>query len=365
MDAAASPDSKLFELVYNDCRQQYEEVCKDLTGLVTLSYKDLEIIYGHYHNTQCYLNRNPRWLIKSDLNADGIYLKFAVIQSLEQIMQLYQSIPSHQLELSFRHIHPSLAFPRLRDHNWDTWTLIGKNTSDKTLKLLLDACQPFLCSPSGEQVQAPMTITFLGCGDGREIEAFVERYGTAGYHLVGIDQSQRLIELARQRLGDTATLYHRDLNQLPEIVAPQSIDLFFVLGVFDAQTLDARQAVQISNNLQPCLKPGAIGFSASYGAHLLAGVDYRNLGYDVLSGVLKPRLFSNSYPDVYVIENSTRPSSSGYLPAQALYQEAMAWHRYPDLLKRLAPFAWNIPPAIHQWVCEDMSTDNQRQAYAS
>jgi len=62
-----------------------------------------------------------------------------------------------------------------------------------------------------------------GCGPGHSAEWFVQR----GARVTGIDLSVRMIEIARERLGDRARLVCGDAGALRGIVTDASLDLVF------------------------------------------------------------------------------------------------------------------------------------------
>ena len=60
----------------------------------------------------------------------------------------------------------------------------------------------------------PTTILELGCGEGFVLSALAE--GGIEAELTGIDLSERAVRVARQRLGNRATIEHRDARELIE-----------------------------------------------------------------------------------------------------------------------------------------------------
>ena len=135
-----------------------------------------------------------------------------------------------------------------------------------------------------------------------------------------------------------------------------------MLGVVDAQTLNAKQAADILRKIKPCLKPKAIGVSASYGAQMINRRDYHNLGYGVISGVYKPNLFSGHYPNVYILENSSHPVDAKHLPATEFYLESKTWCNHPQLLEQLSPFSdQQIAPNAYDHPICDMQIGNTGQ----
>jgi SAM-dependent methyltransferase len=108
---------------------------------------------------------------------------------------------------------------------------------------LLDAIE----SPS------PYTILDLGCGPGRDLKTF----SALGHHAIGLDGSERFVEMARAYSG--CDVWHQDLLHLD--LPPEKFDgifanavLFHVPGAALPQVLAA---------LYGALKPGGVLFSSN------------------------------------------------------------------------------------------------------
>src|SRR6476469_7372535 len=56
------------------------------------------------------------------------------------------------------------------------------------------------------------TVIDAGCGSGRITEVLIERLPRG--HVIALDQSQSMIDAARERLGDAAELRHLDVLDL-------------------------------------------------------------------------------------------------------------------------------------------------------
>src|SRR4051812_41648864 len=84
-------------------------------------------------------------------------------------------------------------------------------------------------APSYDRISAPMeglgrevlerlplrgdeTALDAGCGTGRVTEALIERLPHG--RVIGVDGSAGMVQQARERLGDRATLLHQDLLEL-------------------------------------------------------------------------------------------------------------------------------------------------------
>ncbi|GAA4381424.1 class I SAM-dependent methyltransferase [Nocardioides caricicola] len=67
-----------------------------------------------------------------------------------------------------------------------------------------------------------------GCGTGRDAAALLERW--PGVRMVGIDGSQQMLDQARERLGDRATLIRADL--LEPLPVPEPVDAVMSVAAF-------------------------------------------------------------------------------------------------------------------------------------
>jgi SAM-dependent methyltransferase len=85
----------------------------------------------------------------------------------------------------------------------------------------------------------PRTILELGCGEGYVLEAFLQ--GGVEAELSGVELSERAVKLARARLGERATIEHRDAREL--VAKGRHFDMVMMLEVLEhipepAQMLD-------------------------------------------------------------------------------------------------------------------------------
>lgn len=87
-----------------------------------------------------------------------------------------------------------------------------------------------------------------GCGPGRYLLDLLDR----GARVVGIDGTPAMIELARRRLGDRATLHHHDLNRPLDMLADASFDAAVLALVL--QHIDDRAG--LLRELFRVLRPG-------------------------------------------------------------------------------------------------------------
>src|SRR5262249_20883184 len=71
------------------------------------------------------------------------------------------------------------------------------------------------------------TVLDAGCGSGRATLRLLERLPEG--HVIAVDSSEAMVEHARERLGDRATVLHRDLTQLE---LDREVDAVFSNAVF-------------------------------------------------------------------------------------------------------------------------------------
>lgn len=75
----------------------------------------------------------------------------------------------------------------------------------------------------------PRTILELGCGEGYVLEAFLQ--GGVQAELSGVELSERAVRLARERLGERATIEHRDAREL--VANNRHFDMVMMLEVLE------------------------------------------------------------------------------------------------------------------------------------
>jgi demethylmenaquinone methyltransferase/2-methoxy-6-polyprenyl-1,4-benzoquinol methylase len=77
-----------------------------------------------------------------------------------------------------------------------------------------------MCAP-----QPGLAVLDVGCGTG----TFLELFGEGGCEITGIDLSENMLEQARRRLGDTATLVHGDATDMPFPDGAFDVVTFFLM----------------------------------------------------------------------------------------------------------------------------------------
>ena len=154
-----------------------------------------------------------------------------------------------------------------------------------------------------------------GCGTGRDAAALLERWPDA--RVVGVDGSQQMLDQARERLGDRATLVRADLTQ--PLPLPEPVDAVMSVAAFHW----IRDHTALFEHLHAAMKPGASLTTDCGGRGNVAGVnraltrvtgqdhdgwefagaeDTRSrleaIGFEVHSVALRPDPFRCEDPDV-------------------------------------------------------------------
>lgn len=88
-----------------------------------------------------------------------------------------------------------------------------------------------------------------GCGTGRDAAALLERW--PGVRVVGIDGSQQMLDQARERLGEQATLVHADLTEPLPLAEP--VDAVMSVAAFHW----IRDHAGLFAHLRAVMRPGA------------------------------------------------------------------------------------------------------------
>jgi demethylmenaquinone methyltransferase/2-methoxy-6-polyprenyl-1,4-benzoquinol methylase len=82
-----------------------------------------------------------------------------------------------------------------------------------------------------------MAVLDIGCGTG----AYLEHYQRAGCNVSGIDQSPSMLQVARNRLGESADLYMGDASNMP--YQDKEFDLIVMSTVLHEMPRAVRSAV--------------------------------------------------------------------------------------------------------------------------
>jgi trans-aconitate 2-methyltransferase len=104
-----------------------------------------------------------------------------------------------------------------------------------------------------------------GCGTGRDAAALLERW--PGVRVVGVDGSQQMLDQARARLGDRATLVHGDLTE--PLSLPEPVDAVMSVAAFHW----IRDHSLLFTQLHAVMRPGASLTTDCGGRGNVAGVN--------------------------------------------------------------------------------------------
>jgi SAM-dependent methyltransferase len=97
----------------------------------------------------------------------------------------------------------------------------------------------------------------LGCGTGRVSEILAEYCE----HTIGVDASEAMLDVARQRSGDKISYQDGEVSKLP--LEDNSVDIITAIGVIGA--LDAQQEIGIFTEAARVLKDGGVLIDGYYG----------------------------------------------------------------------------------------------------
>lgn len=123
---------------------------------------------------------------------------------------------------------------------------------------------------------APKTILELGCGEGYVLSALADAGIDA--ELSGVELSERAVKIARERLGDRATIEHRDAREL--IADGRRFDLVMMLEVLE-HIRDPEQMLPILDRLSTGWLLLSVPWEPLFMAsNFLSGKNLRRLGND-------------------------------------------------------------------------------------
>jgi trans-aconitate 2-methyltransferase len=154
-----------------------------------------------------------------------------------------------------------------------------------------------------------------GCGTGRDAAALLERW--PGVRMIGIDGSQQMLDQARERLGDRATLIRADLTE--PLPVPEPVDAVMSVAAFHW----IRDHSLLFTQLRGAMRTGAVLATDCGGRGNVAGVNaalarvtgaehdgwefageadtrdrLEDTGFEVRSVALRPDPFRCEDPDV-------------------------------------------------------------------
>ncbi len=221
-------------------------------------------------------------------------------------------------EVFIHNLEPELLRPKFSGKQWDFWGTGSKDqsktdiiahrqaeTREKTTTLLK-------ALESRQGINSFKNILFLGCGDGCDVNAFLAFTGGQrnDVKITAIDQSQVALQTAKdlnQRLFPASNINFNqlDFNNLFSIASEGPFDLVIAVGVFDRETLNFDEGTRLGSHLRMIMKTEGVLASTAYGYELFEKQNYSDLGYQVFQSCIPSRLFTNQYPTIYLMRNTT------------------------------------------------------------
>lgn len=113
---------------------------------------------------------------------------------------------------------------------------------------------------TGKTVLNPTSsILDLGCGNGRNVHFLNEQFGMHG---TGYDISPAAIKLAKQ--ASSSTQLHFEVHSIAEPIMLSDSSQMLVLDMMSSHFLNARERVQLRNEIHKVLKPGGWLFMKTF-----------------------------------------------------------------------------------------------------
>ena len=302
--------------------------------IIVADGRPLELILGE-----------PVLYLGAELHEDGIHIAHASFdkENKERVIYLLQSAHHLSVERLAHYPHPLLAHPSMHGDMWAGWTASG-GTFEQDLegkvpytKATIEQAMRYLPDLMRYKYGRDTNIAVLACGEGPELLALANLLEQRpDVKLLGIDQNAQMLKRVRGVLPSRVDLKRLDLKDLSKKVKPNSIDMVIAIGLFDMQTLEWQDGVNILGEVRRVLKEDGYGVFASYGLKLFSRTHYQQLGFEVKKCSNPSTFFSRTCPEPYVVQKKKgKPVQSRLV--NPIYAESNQWKQYPQLLSILRP----------------------------
>lgn len=310
------------------------------TGISTIDYCGVEVVESPIVGRNKITLKVPQLYLGGEVRENGIHMDFARFREDEgdRIIQLLRSANPAQTECKDHLLHPQLAHPQIRGKEWSTWRLVkGDLTAEfdqhrPSIDLVMAESEPYL--------RDDLNMVFLACGMGFELRAFCNlfREKFPNMKITGTDFNTKLLGVARELLheDDEVTLIRGNLRNLPRYFKEGKVDLAIGIGLFDTQTLEWNEGLDILARVRHVLADGGHAIFTSYGPELFNRNHYNRLGFKVEASSRPDLFFTGQKSDVYVVQNQIHEEVDKTI-TNPLYTESEQWEKYPELMERNKP----------------------------
>ena len=226
-------------------------------------------------------------------------------------IELIRNLLPNEIEIAYSHIKPQFLSPKIHGPGWDNWSFsyslpIQERIEKRREKTISKARKLYASLQQYDFNQKK--ILFLGCGDGDEIEAFLNTLNVTDAKIVGIDQSAAAISncgsIKDKYANHDISFLRLNLENVSEI-SGEKFDFIFALGLFDRETLSFEDGQGILQNIRSNLTFDTFIVSG-YSFELFTRANYQDLGFDVMATCEPSTMYTNNSSFFYVLKKASQ-----------------------------------------------------------
>lgn len=287
----------------------------DLYALKYIKVKDLFLVHSYFekngdksHNP---LFAAPALVHSIERNGDKVDLTLKTLRDIHDLpaVALARGIDANLIELAYSHLKPELLQPKIQKGKWDNWVFSYTVSDEEKLKRRIArtkrvATKLFNSIPGSDFENK--NILFLGCGDGDEIETFIQHFDIKKAEIWGVDDSPEGVKnagiLLEKYSGINFQLKQMDIVNV-ESLKDITFDFIFAFGVIDRETLNFQDGVSLMKGLKKHINFKSL-YTTAYTFELFDRGNYTDLGFQVLEGGLSSSIYTQNYSFFYHIQKS-------------------------------------------------------------
>jgi hypothetical protein len=307
--------ARLCELLNNNSKTQLMRQDIDLIALKYYKTAELFLIHSYYEKTGSRFARHlfsaPAVLsdIKIANGTSTLTVKSLKDEFDKEAVSLIRQMKPGEVETAYSHILPDFLEPKLKNDEWDNWTFAYSLSPEEKLIRRIERnrskaanlCRNFKASDFENKY-----LLFLGCGDGDEIQTFIDYYGLKNARILGIDQSKAAIkncENVKKRFPKMQIEFRKMEFDCIEECENENFDFIFSIGIFDRETLNFNYACRLLGEIKEKLKFESL-ITSAYTFELFSKKNYEDLGFDVLKTCLPSALYTHDYSFFYHLKKT-------------------------------------------------------------
>lgn len=306
---------QLLELLNDRDKTQLMKQEVDLIGIKYLRIDGLDLIHSYYERTNDnFANPTfgaPAQVVKVEKTNSGAAITILSLKDEydAQAIELVRGMEEHEIEIVFSHIRPSYLAPKIHADGWNNWVFSGNQSFEEKLQKRKEKTKLRVFKLYKNLTKYDFNnknILFLGCGDGEEVQSFLEFFEPKNSKITGIDQSEVGITNCLKLESEFNNLNFLQLNFVDLHKLKDQYDYIFAIGIFDRETLTFDQGKKLVTQIKENLGQGFL-ITTGYSFDLFSRDDYANLGFDLISSCEPKTLYTFNSNFYFVLKNNENP----------------------------------------------------------